>query len=57
MIKKYKKVKRRFNQALNIISHLKSELEKYRFDNNDFIRFDEIQNDLDLSRKSNSKVR
>jgi len=57
VIKKYKKVKRRFNQALNIISHLKLELEKYRIDNNDFIRFDEIQNDLDLSRKSNSKVR
>ena len=59
LVKKYKRVKKRFNQALHIIELQKRELERYRFDNNDIIGLDEMRTELlDMSRKqSTSKVR
>ena len=57
-MKKYKRVKKRLGRAVQIVESLRRELERYRFDNNDVVRFEDIRSELlDMSRKSNSKVR
>ena len=52
IIKKYKRVKKRFNQSLLIIEQLRRELERYRFDNDENSMIANEQMLLDMSRKS-----